>query len=334
MNTLAFFNRARRPLSVKTFDALAADDMLELADALNAGLRGFYFYAPDHHKRKEVSQFLPTARTVEIYVTNGSKTVNSGLHTEEGLAILTEEEQALTLEDVIVVAGEHIGATIRIEGDPNWNRVVGVNLLRDAFQGETGTRTATIYADAITLEQASIEALATDPQLETGEVLVHDDLIRQWGTDYGRYHSGNHKNGLPSSYGYRAKLDRKIGRPRRYWIGYVGDRVRGAVEPQGLILLDPIPDAPYNVIFEAYYRPLRFGMADFQSPVELPVADDLVEEIVLPLAWEYLVDSPLWRDDANVGRYFDRANRARSMATALHPAVGVPNNQMGTPRGY
>lgn len=328
MNTFEFFQRLMRPLSVNSIEALSADDGLELVDALNASLQMFYRLAPDRNKRKSISYYLPAPRTVDITVFNGSKQIMAGLHGEDGQVIRTEEERVLELDGVILVQGDSVGCSIRIEGDANWNRVDGENLLRDAYQGESGLRTATIYSDVIALDGASIESLANDPVLDTGDVLVHDDALRQYGTSCD---ADMHKLG----YRNRSSADRRTGRPESYYIGHTGDQTFGQLNLQGLVMLDPVPLVAHNVNFDAFWRPLRFTMASLlQAPVVLPLADDLMETILIPLALDQLTMSSLWKDPKMVDRVSQRAADARALISDLPQYVAVPNNQCSTPAGF
>jgi hypothetical protein len=337
MNTFEFYQRLLRPLKPDSLESLKASDGLELVDALNYALQLFYRVAPDRHKRKAMSYFLPRPRVITISVTNGSKTIDTGLHDESGNVILTEDEQALESEGVIVVQANSIGSSIRIDGDANWNRIDGENLLRDAYQGETGSRTATIYGDVIALDGLSIERMANDPKLDTGESLAHDDLIRQYGTAYDTYfgESSESVGAIGDTYGYRAANDRKLGRPQRYYIGHLGDRSYGKVELQGLVVLDPIPLTPYNVTFDAFWKPLRFKLDTLtQNAVILPLPDDLMETILVPLAVNQLTQSDLWKNERGIAKAERNAETAMALINTLSNHVAVPDNIAGTPRGY
>jgi len=337
MNTFEFYQRLLRPLKANSLESLTAAEGLELVDALNYALQMFYRVAPDRMKRKALSYYLPQPRTIEISVANGSKSIAAGLHDENGEAILTEDELVLELDGVIVVQAENIGCSIKIDGDANWNRIDGENLLRDAYQGETGVKTATIYSDVIALDGLSIESLANDPRLDTGETLIHDEMIRQFGTDYDIYY-GSASSAMGSyahSYGYRTAADRKLGRPERYYIGHLGDRSYGKVELQGLIVLDPIPVSPYNVKLDAFWKPLRFKLDTLlHNAVTLPLPDDLMESVLIPLAMDQLTYSDLWKNEKAIKHTQDKAADARAMISDLPQFIAVPNNECGTPIGY
>lgn len=333
MNSVAFLNRLLRPLKVDSLSALTPQQAQELVDALNAALQLGYAIMPDSRKRKSQSVYLPVPRTVTLTVSAGAKQIDSGLHDENGDPILTEDELVLLLDGVQVVSANHIGASIKIEGDPYWNRVAGENLLLNAYTGPDGEHEATIYSDVIVLDGQSIERMAGDPKLDTGEVLLHDDRLRRYAYGYGvGYHEGAY--GVVRSDAYLRTPDRMVGRPLRYYLDHPGDRTEGAVESQGIIVLDPIPSVAHNVRFDAIMRPLSFGLDALTTAIELPLPDDLMQTVLLPLAYEQMMISDLWRDDGKIKHFSARANEARARLQALEPAIAVPHNSSGTPRGW
>lgn len=327
MKTYEFYNRLLRTLVPRTLDALTMNEAQELVDALNSALQSFYRIAPNRYKKREYSYYLPTPRTIEVDVRNGSKLILDGLHTEDGFAILTEDEEALEPEGIDNVSGEHMGASIRIDGDANWNRVAATNTLLDAYQGEDGVHSATIYADNIILSGVDIEAVNTDPVLSTGDRLLYDSTAQNPLSDLSTYRR-NFSN-------FKDRNTRQLGQPERYCVAHIGSSDDSVIQAQGILLLDPLPVLAYNLRFEATHRPRRYGMDSLLAASSLiPVSDDLIESILYPIAVGALIYSDMWRNSKMISMARDESYTAEARARNLAAYVATPNNQCGTPIGY
>jgi hypothetical protein len=298
MTTVQLAQRLLRYLTVKDLALLSGDDALHLLDAINSGIQQFYALAPSIYKQTSMSGILRAAQDVTLDVTLGSP-------------IFTGYTASYYSK----------GYTIRIEGDDNDNEIVASNGLLDSYMGETGTRQATIWGDCLQLNTV-IDRLTSEPKLDTGDVLWKDDEYKQWGGFC-----------YPEGWGFRRGLrNRKVGRPRRYWIEAVGQSQAG--DPAFLLRVDTLPDQDYRVRLDGELAPRKVTFIDLTTPVVLPIDDALVESNVLPICASELTESPLWQNSDNKKDVNERASKALQLIGLLSPIISVPNYQVGTPKGY
>jgi hypothetical protein len=304
MTTAEVINRMLRITGIKSLEKLEADDAQAFLDALNSAMSIYYSLIPEAHRKQTFSELLPEKRTVSLELVNGSKAIG-------GTSPLTAADR---------------WRTIRIDGDDKWNRVNSTTELLDAFEGTTGTVSATVYSDVITLSGVLVERLTSDPRLSTGVVLFHDESLREFRYGYGAPYAIREVYGLDSN--------RQIGRPRRYWMDVVADRNASAVEPSGFVVVDPIPDTSYTVRFEGLVFPLRYGFDVLQNPQQLPVPQSHIEVGLLPLVYEALVEGGFTLQALPIDLALRRAEKARDFIRTRPAYIGVPYNMMGTPPGY
>lgn len=199
------------------------------------------------------------------------------------------------------------GYTIRIDGDEMDNEIVAANGLLDNYMGESGTKSATIWGDVVQLNTV-IDRLISDPKLDTGDVLLKDDELQPKGEK------------------------RRIGRPSRYRIEAVGQSQAG--DPAFLLRVDTLPDNDYRVRIDAELAPAKIGFLDLTNPVVLPIDDAMVELCLLPLCASELTDSALWQSPDAKRDVLLRAERALQNISLLSPTISMPDNRVGTPKGF
>jgi len=303
MTTAEFLNRLLRATNLNSFDKLEADDAQTLIDALNSAMSTYYGLIPEQHRKNTFSHAVSAPRGVSLELTNGSKTIG-------GTSPLSDSDK---------------WKTVRITGDDKWNRIQSTTELLDAYGGESGTVAATLYSDVILLSGVLVERMTSDPRLDTGEVLFHDESLREFRYAYGSPYAVREVYGMDSN--------RQIGRPRRYWMDMIANRNTEAIEPTGVVVLDPLPDAAYTARFEALVFPLRYGLDIITSPQTLPVPQSHIEVGLIPLALEFLAESGM-PTKMPMEMVFNRAIKARNYIETRPAYIGVPHNIEGTPPGW
>jgi hypothetical protein len=297
MTTIELAKRVSRHLRTRDVGNLTAGDRLELAGEITAGLTEFFESAPDVWQRSTFSFRLPASRTVNLTLTDGSNVV-------AGVPFTNEDR----------------GRSVTIAGNMNeWNEVIDTDKLLDDFSGTDGIYEATIWPDAIAIQDKVIKRMVSDPRLnEESWTLVRDERIK---------HSGDWR-GFWNDAGFR-----RYGTPVRYAIEEGGQSQNSDLF--WLIRLDPIPTAKSVLRFEALYYPNPVGFSDILNPVQLPVTDNHANLILIPLIEERLMASAMWVGDERVDQQIsNRAAQARAELGRMVPDFGRQRNRVGTKRGY
>jgi hypothetical protein len=151
MKIVAFARRLARDLKTQDLATLAAEDRIEIIDAINGALAVMHAHAPPH------SKIVTAALTLQA-PTTGSVTVAEGETTLGGYAP--------TEDDVF--------CTIRIDGDGGDNEITPDGSLLFPYAGASGSRSFTLYHDAASLPEP-IEEIIEDPEdIDTLERLTQD----------------------------------------------------------------------------------------------------------------------------------------------------------------
>jgi len=165
------------------------------------------------------------------------------------------------------------GCTIRIDGDPNDNRIIDATTLEAPYMGTSGTRTATVFCDCIlpTSNIASVDApvrLGSQPYPDLVPVVARANLMDSWFIPV--WNTG----------GLTACITRPIRRPQLYFVEAMTSN--NVIKPR--ILLDTLPEAAYRLDFNTHLAAPRFEVSDLTSttPIDLPLGygESILEPLV------------------------------------------------------
>lgn len=305
MNTKQLAHRILRHCSPRDPSALTLDQRQEVTGAISSGVSKFFRLAPAKLKRTTASFVLPAPVTVSLAVTAGAQTVDAGNP-------FTQDQR---------------GASLVIDGDANRNEIVSRNGFLNAYQGATGTRSATIYGDAIPIHSRLFERAITDPMLLLGNGAVEKLDRVQLDHGIGRYSL--------SSFEYGWGGDLHLGVPRHYGIQHGGGS--HASDLHFLLRVHPQPSTSYVVQFEVEASPETYGAdALAGGSVDLPLSDEQIESILLPLCESEMIHSTLWapKNDRAEKGILEARDQALSLIQLLPRDHGRPVGTVGTPYGW
>ena len=307
MNTFQRGTRLLRHCKTRDIGALPLDDLEQVAGAISLAMGEFFRLAPALYRRTTMSASVPAPVTVSIAVTAGAIGIDAG-----GSDPFTDLQR---------------GATLEIPGDARYNEVVSRTDWLNAYQGTTGTKTATIHGDAIPIHSRIVERLITDPMLvEPGGVTRR--LIR--------HELGGGLESTRAWYWENWRSAQAFGEPTHYAIEH-GGATHGS-DLNFLIRLHPMPNRPYVLNFDAHLAPATIGVnaltaANWEA---LPLSGDVLETMILPIAEEAMMGTTLWQTEKPfvLKQITEAALRARRL-TQLLPATSAPRTgRVGTPAGY
>tara|TARA_R110000764_G_scaffold227597_2_gene317793 strand:- start:9175 stop:10050 length:876 start_codon:yes stop_codon:yes gene_type:complete len=205
-------------------------------------------------------------------------------------------------------------STLRIDGDDDLDhRVISTTDLLDDYLGTTGTKAATLYHDSISFYQP-IEKIVSNPKIDVGGgEIFHKHDSNWWDT-------------------FRTQRKR-IGTPRFFCIEE--NAVNNGSDSVFSMRFDTMPDKNYRLRFDIQMSPQKVTFNDLVTPANLPVRDDHVESVLLPLCRKALFKSKLWRDKTTRAEVDDEAlESSRSFELLAVTHIAPKGNRVGTPEGY
>jgi hypothetical protein len=309
MKTTELVRKIIRRLSVNDWGALPLDGRMEMVDAINAGLQRLYDALPSQYRITTISTALQAPVTQNLDVVKGGNDVllSAG---PSGVPFTTAQR----------------GSTVVIGDDPQFNEVVSNTQILDQYQGTTGSVQATIYGDAVPIWDRDIVRIVTEPQLSNGSTLYRvTNLVDQL----------LNIDGVVSGINSNRQSKRQIGTPSRYVIDLVGhSQSDGSTEPVVILRVDPMPDKLYTLRFEAELSPMRITFNHLQQPVNLPVPDNMIESMLLPLCIAELTMSAYWADEKTIPMAQRQAEAALGIAMRTTAYFAKPSHQIRTKPGF
>jgi hypothetical protein len=299
MTTTETAYRLLRHCPVTDLAALSLSQAKEVMGAISVAV-GYYFRkAPAVLRQTSASVVLAAPRVVNnLAVTAGALEVTSGSP----------------------FATAQRGSSLRIDGDLNRNEVVSAVGWLNPYQGTSGTRSATVYGDAVPIGTQLIENILSDPILLDQQIDVsHRTPLKRASLehDLAAFHRDS------------------IGLPTHYAIQPTG--VSRGASSQFLIRVWPVPERQMVMRFECNVQPDMFDeLALTATPLEMPFSDDQMETIILPLAEREMLGTTLLDEvKENIAAQIEaRAARAESLISLLPKDHGKPRGRIYTPRGW
>lgn len=303
MTTVEIMQQALSWARVKDLSGCAAEDAIQLARALNAGLQRYFQAVPEAHRRTTISHLIKAPQDITLTATNGSTTV-----------------------DNVAFAKSQRGCSLKLDGDPDiWNEIVDTAKVLFPYAGTTGDTGGTLYYDAVVVSDFRIERLVTEPTcLETGRRLTGQNRPGYLG----------HPEFAPA---LPLNRRRSLGTyPDYYSVQYIGGSEQ--VDNDGVfqLRLDPIPTLTCRLSFDALLWPLEYGVDDLSTPASLPVSDSLAHTTLLPMIEAALVNTPLYDGPPEKAQTLlmlgnDAEERSRMFNA---PYLAPVANKLGTPQGW
>jgi len=309
MKTTELVRKIIRRLNVNDWGALPLDGRMEVVDCINSALQRLYSELPSQYRITTISSTLQAPATQDIDVVNGSNET-----------LLSSGPSGVPFTD------EQRGSTVVIGDDPQFNEIVSNTQILDAYQGSTGNVTATIYNDAVPIWDRDIVRIVDEPRLNNGTTLYRiENLVNELLTVDG-FVAGVNSNRMSH---------RQTGSPIRYLIDMVGhSQSDGSTEPIVILRVDPMPEKAYTIRFDAELSPMRVRFSHLQEPVSLPVPDNMVEGMLLPLCYDELTASPYWGNDKTIPLIQRNAEKALIMAQRATAYFAKPANRVRTKPGF
>lgn len=311
MNSFQLAQRLARNLNIPDSFDLSADAALDVLSAMNAGLNAFYGAMPGVYKRTTLSHTIRAPRDLSV--------------------IFQEQFSRLVANDTFTNRDQ--GCTVRFGDGSSDNIVTGPNSLLDNYLGQTLTVPATLFSDAIPIQDVIERVIGHlrlyDKSRNQPTPLIRDERLRsgrtwrrwsdsEWGDDWYWPDCGT----LGS-----------IGRPRYYYLDPMG--VSQGAEPEFLLRVAPLPDIDYTIRMEAELSTERLVFADIATTARtINVGNAYIDDILIPLCEAELITSALWRDKDKVQSVLDRQEKAMEKMGRIPSDVGPSVNCVGTPRGF
>lgn len=287
MKAVAFQNRLCHDLDITSGNEIPMDVRQEILDAINGGLQVMHSLAPAISKEVVASIPLAAPQAITIGVENGSTTI-TGYDFDS----------------------DQYYRTIRISGDSIDNQPMGVNELLHPYGGTTGTVSATLYGDAVSIVEPYEELISDRLRvLDTGDEVIH--FRRDW-----------------------FMKEKPIGRPECF---HAEANARNRNSPAPAVLrFDHLPDRLYRIQGKFSMAPARIGLPDILSPgADIPLRDELVESYLLPISRSLLTSCRLWRDKESKSKANSDREVAEKKYAILTPAtLATPRNFVRTKPGY
>jgi hypothetical protein len=213
-----------------------------------------------------------------------------------------------------VFTDEQIGRSIVLVGDPNWNQVIATDRLLNPYMGPTGTANGTLYGDAVYSQRYPLDRIVGNPTFANPSLgfFTARELIRC------------NVPGWPWA--------QQVGMPRSWWTQTLGNSQGN--EPLLVLRVSPAPDQEYVINVRSAYWSKRLLPQDYTDNTIIPVPDQFLESILIPLALQAFMASPAWNPGPDDNRVIERAQAALQMAKNQYAMPGVPNNRIFTPIGY
>lgn len=295
MTTVELIARvARRARSGGDFTKLSLLERLDVLGACNNALGELYNNLPTYLKEQTQGFTLPAPLAITIGVTNGSKLLSGYAFTEQ-----------------------QIGASINISGDGLRNQLLGpiaTMSLMNAYQGPTGSTTATIYGDAIHPTTIPFDRIIASPRFadETVWPMVQQSMQRL-------------------DFPFLGMMP-QIGRPMSWWTQSMGNSQGN--QPLLVLKFFPQPDKIYEIRVRLAFWSQRLLMTDYDNANPLTVPDQFLETALLPLALRAFRTSPAWEKRGDEDEIIAAADRGLAFLRSQPGQVGAPSNRIFTPVGY
>lgn len=297
---------ARHTIATDPFN-LNSDVALDVLNAINAGLATYYRLVPGAFKRTTLSHTVRGPRTIPL--------------------VFTAQYSRLVADDSFVVRDQ--GCTVRFANGSSDNVVTGPNSLLDNYLRTDLNVDGTLYSDAVPIQDV-IERVIGHLLLYSNSQSSPTPVARNERLRAGRSTQMRVDDGQ-DYYSFETNLS-TIGRPRFYWLDPMG--VSQGAEPEFVLRLAPLPDVDYTIRMEAELSTQRLIFADLNTPREIYVPSNCLDDILIPLCEAALTSSPFWSDKTSIDRFMKAKETAIENIKLMPSDIAEGANFIGTPPGF
>lgn len=213
-----------------------------------------------------------------------------------------------------VFTEEQIGRSVVFSGDPNWNQVLGPRELMNPYQGPTGTTNGTLYGDALWSATYPFDRIVGNPAFANPSL----------GFFTAREMIPSSVPGWP--------WWQQVGLPQMWWVQNMGNS-QGRY-PYYVLKVSPAPDQNYVVNVRFAFWSKRLTPEDYAANADIPVPEQFLESVLVPVALRSFMASPAWKPSADDPRIELRAEQGLQIARTQYGQAGAPGNRIYTPIGY
>jgi hypothetical protein len=296
ITTVELFHRIGRRGRGGDFTKLSMSEQTDLAEAANTGLQRLYNALPTYFKEQTQGFVLPAPLAVTaVGVTQYGKAVTG-----------------------ITFTSAQFGQSIVLDGDPNWNQIIGDNELLNPYMGSTGSVNGTIYGNAIYSETYPFDRVIGNPQYAgQGQGPNFTTIIAPMNT------------ANPNGWWWYSN---NIGVPQAWWPQVFGNSQRNT--PLMVLRFAPAPSQAFAVNVRLGFWPKRLTLADYDAATALGVPDQFIEPSLIPMCLQAFMSSPAWQTRGDEAMIDQKGDNGELFAKNQLGQVGSPNNRVGTPYGY
>lgn len=288
---------ARQPFKIQPTDL---DDVLSV---MNYALQVMTRREPGSEKQQNLGAYLHAPTTASFTVTNGSPVISGFSGYQPWMA----------------------GCTVRVNGDTQDNELTSATLMARPFVGTSGTASATVYGDAVQLDQTISDVCAPVSLPNQAPLIPCTD--RMTFMRLSGYPMICNPNGSAYGYPFFWFVQKVVSRPLAWFlegayqagINYVPRRIRVA----------PMPDQTYSLAFRANINPTRLlstdlANMDFSDPgIMIPVPDDQFESLFEPIALKQLSGKPPFKNSDALPQIEAAYLQAIATLKSLNPMQAV-----------
>lgn len=264
-----------------------------VASAINGALQEFWTKTGLKTRQELIGALIYAPTTVEIEVTAGSNTA-------------TITDYSTWMEGCsIVIEGHDIDNAINSAEEDG----TGVSL-RYPYGGSTATVSALVYHDSLTVRE-DVMAVYKPVRIDRQEILPTDNPGSFGAVTFNDFGTSRRKFTPPVN----ARVADTVGVIMAYRVDTYGCPKTG--EPVNRMILVPAPKGAGIIDYQAKLKPFHVDSLSSTSP--LPIPNNFVESILLPMARKRLSTSPFFRNTDAIGGIEAAYQIALTDAAALNP---------------
>ena len=215
-----------------------------------------------------------------------------------------------------VFTDAQIGCSLALDGDPAWNTVIATDTLLNPYMGLSGVVNGTLYGDSCYSMRYPFERIIANPRF------ANQSQIPIFRSEISPGNSGR------ANWLYM----QQVGLPLTWWTQQMGNS-QGS-NPLLVLKFAPAPDQAYSINVRMSYWPKRLLYSDYQNATVITVPDQFIESVLIPLAHQALMATPVWVKGDNDSDVATKAAEATLFAKNQLGQVASPSNRVMTPVGY